>query len=170
MQMMIMLKFFCSIFRNLENGILDRVKEKMLPEMPKCTENSCFNSASLVDVYTAFGILFVGMIISLGLCILERLWNKRTIVQEKIIRSIHVHRKDNHRHSEHVEHHRSSHIRWPLQKSPTGLATISNHLETNVQLTDSQAQLSRRRKKIQQNDMLNYEGNPDANLIIPFRL
>lgn len=155
----------------MEHGVLDRVKERMLPEMPKCTDNSSFNSASLVDVYTAFGVLVVGMVISLALCILERLWNKRTIVQEQIIRSIQVHRRDNHeKHSGQVDHQSPLRTGWSLRKPHSDLSDLTSisKLEINSKFRHSQS--SRQRKKIRDDDIFNFNGTGDPSQTIPFKL
>lgn len=40
-----------------ERGVITRIGERMLPDMPKCHEHTTFHTARIADVYSAFIIL-----------------------------------------------------------------------------------------------------------------
>ncbi|XP_014600681.1 PREDICTED: uncharacterized protein LOC106785053 [Polistes canadensis] len=83
-----------SILRIQEHGVLRRIAERMLPEMPTCKAPTTFNSARLADVYSAFLILIVGLITAVSIGIFERIWNKRKQMQESIVRGFRHHHND----------------------------------------------------------------------------
>ncbi|XP_063976911.1 uncharacterized protein LOC135162409 [Diachasmimorpha longicaudata] len=74
-----------SILKMDECGVIDKIREKMLPDMPRCQDATTFHSARIADVYSAFIILAIGIVTSLGLGVIERIWNQRRIVISKII-------------------------------------------------------------------------------------
>lgn len=51
----------------LERGDVSKIRSFLLPDMPHCIESSQFSSAKLSDVFTAFGLLFIIMLISFGM-------------------------------------------------------------------------------------------------------
>ncbi|KAL2715603.1 hypothetical protein V1478_015301 [Vespula squamosa] len=127
-----------SILRIQEHGVLRRIAERMLPEMPTCKAPTTFNSARLADVYSAFLILIVGLITAVSIGIFERIWNKRKQMQESIVRGFrehhfiphmpHIHFHYHHRHHQHLDHpppsnsnrhsnHHSSHHRYHNDQS-----------------------------------------------------
>ncbi|XP_046825059.1 uncharacterized protein LOC124426896 [Vespa crabro] len=104
-----------SILRIQEHGVLRRIAEKMLPEMPRCKAPTTFNSARFADVYSAFLILIVGLITAVTIGIFERIWNKRKQMQDSIVRGFrehhfiphmpHIHFHYHHRHHQQLDHH-----------------------------------------------------------------
>ncbi|XP_035732103.1 uncharacterized protein LOC118446041 isoform X2 [Vespa mandarinia] len=104
-----------SILRIQEHGVLRRIAEKMLPEMPRCKAPTTFNSARFADVYSAFLILIVGLITAVSIGIFERIWNKRKQMQDSIVRGFrehhfiphmpHIHFHYHHRHHQQLDHH-----------------------------------------------------------------
>ena len=111
----------------------------MLPEMPKCQDTSNFNSASLVDVYSAFVVLLAGMVISLAICLLERIWIKRTLVQEQFLRGIRVHRRDYSipRASEEQSESTPFESSWSILLPPSYLQGIPEEQQTNFHFNSS---------------------------------
>lgn len=75
-----------------ERGVIDRIREKMLPDMPKCQALTTFHSARIADVYSAFIILLIGVVTSLSLGLFERIWYQRRNVKKRLIRGIFHHR------------------------------------------------------------------------------
>lgn len=161
--------------------------------MPKCQDTSNFNSASLVDVYSAFGLLLGGMVISLVLCLFERIWTNRIIVQDHFFRSIRAHRRNNlfTRASDLQEEETTIRTGWSflmphsnLQDMTAAQQEVNSHFsKTNKFMTqektsmlstfpesniDSQGPSPRKRKKSQHEDILNTK--PGRDLVIPFQL
>ncbi|XP_033225168.1 glutamate receptor 4-like [Belonocnema kinseyi] len=182
-----------SIFRIREHGVLDRIKEKMLPEMPKCQDTSNFNSASLVDVYSAFGLLLGGMVISLALCLFERIWTNRIFVQDHFFRSIRAHRRNNlvTRATGLQEEEPPARTDWSFLLPHPNLREMSAvqqeadlhfskrnkfniHDKTSMLIPfpkskiDPRGPSPRKRKKSQHEDILNTK--PRRDLVIPFQL
>lgn len=60
-----------------ETGIFKYVHSQIFPPMPPCDKSSIFHSARLSDLMTAFGILIVGMVLSLIIWIGECAWKGR---------------------------------------------------------------------------------------------
>ncbi|XP_031846029.1 glutamate receptor 1 isoform X2 [Nomia melanderi] len=77
-----------NILRIRERGVLDRITERMLPEMPQCKSPTTFHSARLADVYSAFFILIAGGVTAVSIWIAERIWNKRRQMKDTIIRGM----------------------------------------------------------------------------------
>ena len=184
-----------SIFRIREHGVLDRIKEKMLPEMPKCQDTSNFNSASLVDVYSAFGVLLGGMVISLALCLFERIWAKRIIVQDQFFRSIRTHRRSNFlpRPSDLEEEQTAFQTGWTFLMPPSNLQETtatqqeadSNFLKPHKLMTQERTSIlipipeskiaprgpsPRKRRKTQLDEHNILTTKPDRDQVIPFQL
>ncbi|XP_043495538.1 uncharacterized protein LOC122519852 [Polistes fuscatus] len=123
-----------SILRIQEHGVLRRIAERMLPEMPTCKAPTTFNSARLADVYSAFLILIVGLITAVSIGIFERIWNKRKQMQESIVRGFrehhfiphmpHIHFHYPHRHHHQLDHHHSPSLPPPPSHNPND---HSNH-------------------------------------------
>lgn len=67
---------------------MDRITERMLPEMPQCKSPTTFHSARLADVYSAFFILIAGGVTAVSIWIAERIWNKRRQMKDTIIRGM----------------------------------------------------------------------------------
>lgn len=84
-------EIFFSILKIRERGVLNRITERMLPEMPRCKSPTTFHSARLADVYSAFFILIAGGICAVSISIVERLWSKRRQMKETIVRGIRQH-------------------------------------------------------------------------------
>lgn len=111
--------YLCSILRIQEHGVLRRIAERMLPEMPTCKAPTTFNSARFADVYSAFLILIVGLITAVSIGIFERIWNKRKQMQESIVRGFrehhfiphmpHIQFHYHHRHHQHLDQHPPPH-------------------------------------------------------------
>ncbi|XP_053980714.1 uncharacterized protein LOC128877434 isoform X2 [Hylaeus volcanicus] len=77
-----------NILRIRERGVLNRITEQMLPEMPQCKSPTTFHSARLADVYSAFFILIAGGLTAISIWIAERIWNKRRQMKNTIVRGI----------------------------------------------------------------------------------
>ncbi|CAK9820785.1 Glutamate receptor 4 [Anthophora plagiata] len=77
-----------NILKIRERGVLNRITERMLPEMPRCKSPTTFHSARLADVYSAFFILIAGCLSAISIWIIERIWNKRRQMKETIIRGM----------------------------------------------------------------------------------
>ncbi|XP_068082281.1 glutamate receptor ionotropic, kainate glr-3 [Anabrus simplex] len=75
-----------SLMRMREAGVLDRLRELMLPSMPRCQAYSTFNSARLSDVYSAFMVLGGGLVVGASLGITEALWRHRNQVTKLLTR------------------------------------------------------------------------------------
>ncbi|XP_066580884.1 uncharacterized protein [Prorops nasuta] len=89
-----------SILRIQERGLLNRIAERMMPDMPKCKALTTFHSARLADVYSAFIILLFGIVVAASLGIFERVWSKRKLMQQTIVRGI----RNHHLHLPHLPH------------------------------------------------------------------
>ncbi|XP_017888686.1 uncharacterized protein LOC108630130 isoform X2 [Ceratina calcarata] len=74
-----------TILKIRERGVLNRITERMLPEMPRCKSPTTFHSARLADVYSAFFILIAGCLSAISIGIAERIWNKRRQMKETIV-------------------------------------------------------------------------------------
>lgn len=83
---------FSSILKIRERGVLNRITEQMLPEMPRCKSPTTFHSARLADVYSAFFILIAGGVSAVSIGIVERIWHKRRQMKETIVRGMRQHR------------------------------------------------------------------------------
>lgn len=59
--------FSSSLLTMLERGDVNKIKAFLLPDMPHCIESSQFSSAKLSDVFTAFGLVLIVMVISFGI-------------------------------------------------------------------------------------------------------
>ncbi|XP_033309990.1 uncharacterized protein LOC117210772 [Bombus bifarius] len=81
-----------NILKIRERGVLNRITERMLPEMPRCKSPTTFHSARLADVYSAFFILIAGGVSAVSIGIVERLWHKRRQMKETIVRGMRQHR------------------------------------------------------------------------------
>lgn len=77
-----------NILRIRERGVLNRITEQMLPEMPQCKSPTTFHSARLADVYSAFFILIAGGLTAVSIGIAERIWNKRRQMKDTIVRGM----------------------------------------------------------------------------------
>ncbi|XP_076629124.1 glutamate receptor ionotropic, delta-2 isoform X1 [Colletes latitarsis] len=77
-----------NILRIRERGVLNRITEQMLPEMPQCKSPTTFHSARLADVYSAFFILIAGGLTAISIWIAERIWNKRLQMKNSIVRGM----------------------------------------------------------------------------------
>lgn len=77
-----------SVMRISEVGVLSRIRERMLPGMPRCEALTTFHSARLADVYSAFVILVTGVISALTLGIFERVWSQRKSIRRKLKRAV----------------------------------------------------------------------------------
>ncbi|KZC09836.1 Glutamate receptor delta-2 subunit [Dufourea novaeangliae] len=80
-----------NILRIRERGVLNRITERMLPEMPQCKSPTTFHSARLADVYSAFFILIAGGLTAISIWIAERIWNKRRQMKDTIVRGMRQH-------------------------------------------------------------------------------
>ncbi|XP_076765932.1 glutamate receptor ionotropic, delta-2 [Xylocopa sonorina] len=80
-----------NILKIRERGVLNRITERMLPEMPRCKSPTTFHSARLADVYSAFFILIAGGLSSIPIWIAERIWNRRRQMKETIVRGMRNH-------------------------------------------------------------------------------
>lgn len=81
-----------NILKIRERGVLNRITEQMLPEMPRCKSPTTFHSARLADVYSAFFILIAGGVSAVSIGIVERIWHKRRQMKETIVRGMRQHR------------------------------------------------------------------------------
>ncbi|XP_043797419.1 glutamate receptor ionotropic, delta-2-like isoform X1 [Apis laboriosa] len=77
-----------NILKIRERGVLNRITEQMLPEMPRCKSSTTFHSARLADVYSAFFILIAGGMVAISIWIVERIWHKRRQMKETIVRRV----------------------------------------------------------------------------------
>lgn len=127
-----------SILRIQEHGVLDRVTERMLPEMPRCMALTTFHSARLADVYSAFFILIAGLITATSIGILERIWKNRKRIQKSLSRyirhlisQIHFHSPDHHHHHHHNDqyHQHSDTLlySYPENNPPTRDSKLHNY-------------------------------------------
>ncbi|XP_011303343.1 uncharacterized protein [Fopius arisanus] len=82
-----------SILKMGERGVIDKIREKMLPDMPRCQALTTFHSARIADVYSAFIILAIGIVTSLFLGVIERIWNQRRIFIGRITGRVKSRRK-----------------------------------------------------------------------------
>ncbi|KAH0568533.1 hypothetical protein KQX54_021145 [Cotesia glomerata] len=73
-----------NILRMLERGVIDRIGDRMLPDMPKCRDPTTFHSARIADVYSAFIILAIGIMIAVCIGLVERIWSKRLKFKNKL--------------------------------------------------------------------------------------
>ncbi|XP_034944276.1 uncharacterized protein [Chelonus insularis] len=73
-----------SILKMREHGVIDRIADRMLPDMPKCRDSTTFRSARIADVYSAFIILMIGVVTAISLGIVERIWNNRLNLKNKL--------------------------------------------------------------------------------------
>nr|XP_003708073.2 PREDICTED: uncharacterized protein LOC100881110 isoform X3 [Megachile rotundata] len=80
-----------NILKIRERGVLNRITERMLPEMPRCKLATTFHSARLTDVYSAFFILIAGGVSAISIGIIERIWNKRRQMKDTIVRGMRQH-------------------------------------------------------------------------------
>ncbi|XP_017758602.1 PREDICTED: uncharacterized protein LOC108549632 isoform X1 [Eufriesea mexicana] len=80
-----------NILKIRERGVLNRITERMLPEMPRCKSPTTFHSARLTDVYSAFFILIAGGVAAVSIGIVERIWHKRRQMKETIVRGMRQH-------------------------------------------------------------------------------
>ncbi|KAJ8894218.1 hypothetical protein PR048_006830 [Dryococelus australis] len=71
-----------SLLRMREVGALRRLQESAAAAMPLCSASSSFNSAQLSDVYSAFLLLSGGLVLGLGLAVVEALWNRRQVLAQ----------------------------------------------------------------------------------------
>lgn len=65
----------------LEYGILARIEDNMLSSMPGCQEDLRFKSAKLEDVYSAFVLLSIFMIVSLAILLFECFWKHKQMTK-----------------------------------------------------------------------------------------
>ncbi|XP_043272171.1 glutamate receptor 1-like isoform X2 [Venturia canescens] len=77
-----------SILRMKERGVIDRIRERMLPDMPQCQALTTFHSARIADVYSAFIILVIGIVTSFCLGVFERIWDQRRRVRTRLSRGL----------------------------------------------------------------------------------
>ncbi|KAF3423493.1 hypothetical protein E2986_00403 [Frieseomelitta varia] len=80
-----------NILKIRERGVLNRITERMLPEMPRCKSPTTFHSARLADVYSAFFILIAGSVSAVSIWVVERIWHKRRQMKETIVRGMRQH-------------------------------------------------------------------------------
>ncbi|XP_057337583.1 glutamate receptor 1-like [Microplitis mediator] len=82
-----------SILRMRERGVIDRIGDRMLPNMPKCRDPTTFHSARIADVYSAFIILAIGIVTAVCIGLAERMWSKRKKFKNKLIMIIDIYLK-----------------------------------------------------------------------------
>ncbi|KAG8036542.1 hypothetical protein G9C98_003864, partial [Cotesia typhae] len=73
-----------NILRMLERGVIDRISDRMLPDMPKCRDLTTFHSARIADVYSAFIILAIGIVTAVCIGLVERIWSRRLKFKNKL--------------------------------------------------------------------------------------
>ncbi|XP_049948264.1 glutamate receptor ionotropic, delta-1-like [Schistocerca serialis cubense] len=70
-----------SLLRMREAGALARAREALLPPLPRCHDESAFNSARLADVYSAFLLLGLGLMGAAALAVAEFVWKRRRLLR-----------------------------------------------------------------------------------------
>ncbi|XP_047106031.1 glutamate receptor ionotropic, delta-1-like [Schistocerca piceifrons] len=70
-----------SLLRMREAGALARAREALLPPLPRCHDESAFNSARLADVYSAFLLLGSGLMGAAALAVAEFVWKRRRLLR-----------------------------------------------------------------------------------------
>ncbi|XP_049855474.1 glutamate receptor ionotropic, delta-1-like [Schistocerca gregaria] len=70
-----------SLLRMREAGALARAREALLPPLPRCHDESAFNSARLADVYSAFLLLGSGLMGAAALTVAEFVWKRRRLLR-----------------------------------------------------------------------------------------
>nr|QNL15100.1 ionotropic receptor 3 [Aulacocentrum confusum] len=84
-----------SILRMRERGVIDRIVKKMLPDMPNCNDPTTFHSARIADVYSAFIIIAAGIVMSVSITLLERIWSQRNNLKNRLTKGVSHHIKKN---------------------------------------------------------------------------
>nr|XP_034174054.1 uncharacterized protein LOC117601445 isoform X1 [Osmia lignaria] len=141
-----------NILKIRERGVLNRITERMLPEMPRCKLPTTFHSARLTDVYSAFFILIAGGVSAISIWIVERIWNKRRQMKDTIVRGMRQHHLMPHfshlphlPHFPHFPHLSQLHIRDDSTKSDNKF--FASNPSTSVQERPTFKESSFKRKK-----------------------
>ncbi|CAH2076297.1 unnamed protein product, partial [Iphiclides podalirius] len=67
-------------------GVLKRLEDMLVPEMPKCDPLPHFASARATDVRSALILFLIGLVSATLIGVAEYLWNKRVLLQKNITR------------------------------------------------------------------------------------
>ncbi|KAL1491044.1 hypothetical protein ABEB36_011700 [Hypothenemus hampei] len=67
-----------------ETGVHDYVKSQIAPNLPKCDQQSSYQSARINDIATALQLFLLGVLLGLFICLMECSWKNRNPILAKL--------------------------------------------------------------------------------------
>ncbi|CAG9770096.1 unnamed protein product [Ceutorhynchus assimilis] len=72
------------LIKMTESGVHDYITSLISPALPKCDQQTLYQSARLNDLITSFGLLGLGILAAVTAVSLECFWKKRKLVLDKL--------------------------------------------------------------------------------------
>lgn len=147
----------------LERGVIDRIGDRMLPDMPKCRDPTTFHSARIADVYSAFIILAIGIVIAVCIGLVERIWSRRLKFKNKLRQVIDIY----------LRKKRTSEVHTNKNNPKEFLNDYINNINCNLHFKTYKRRLRHSSSRVKKfNPKVNYDCDKQLQtkqIIFPFR-